>query len=68
MYQASCWSLVHYLLHGDGDKGPRLLWDYIGRARGGVHGVEGMKAALGSQSLEEFEKGWRKYAQGTIGR
>jgi len=68
LYQASCWSFVHFLMQGDGEAGRKLVQGYVAKVRGGSKGFAAFVSLLGDESLSSLEEKWRRYVQKTITR
>lgn len=61
---AQSWSLMHFLIHGMGAKGKRLIKDFFKVLRDGGTEEEAFAATFGKADLDALDAAWRKYVLG----
>jgi hypothetical protein len=58
---AQSWSVVHYLMEGDGEKWKPLLVAYLEHLRAGRSPVNAYNRTFGRIDMDELEAGWRRH-------
>lgn len=56
------WSMVHFLVYGDGGKYQAAFEGYLKRLNAGLNSEEAFIQAFQTSNLDEFETRWREYA------
>ena len=57
------WSMVHFLVYGDGGKYVGAFEQYLKLINAGYKSEESFIRAFGSADIEAFERQWKKFAQ-----
>jgi len=56
------WSMVHFLVVGDGEKYQEAFGQYLSFVGNGMSSIDAFANAFGSADPEPFEKAWKRYA------
>jgi hypothetical protein len=62
LHYAQSWSIVFYLIHGDGGKHKQQLTDYLKRLSQGDTHADAQLMAFGRNGMRALEQDWRRYA------
>jgi hypothetical protein len=60
---AQAWSMVHFLVYGEGGRYTGAFERYLRLLNHGLPSQEAFVRAFGSQDIEGFERKWKSYAQ-----